>query len=202
MSLFEVSILLITIFLAVTIVWTTMRVGISPMPSSAHAYQAMLKLTEDTGKGPIYDLGSGWGTLVIRMAIKFPKRQVVGYELSLLPYLVSLSVKRLMKLENLNLYRKDFMKADLSAASVLVCYLYPGAMSELDHLIEERTQQTTPPSSVNRHDLKHQRCKPDFVISNNFALPSRVPESLIRLDDIYRSPVYRYDLSLPVKHTD
>lgn len=202
MSLLEICILLITLFLAITIVWTTMRVGISPMPSSAHAYQAMLKLTEDTGKGPIYDLGSGWGTLVVRMAIKFPKRQVVGYELSLLPYLMSLSVKRLMRLDNLNLYRQDFMKADLSAASILVCYLYPEAMAELDHLIEKRPHQSTPLSSVNRHALKHQRCKPDFVISNNFALPSRVPESLIRLNDLYRSPVYRYDLSLPVKQTD
>jgi len=205
MSLFEIGILLITLFLAMTIVWTTLHVGISPMPSSEKAYQAMLKLTEGTGNGPIYDLGSGWGSLVIRMATTFPKRKVVGYELSLLPYLVSLSVKRLMRLDNLNLYRQDFMKADLSGASVLLCYLYPGGMSKLDLLIDTQSKtesgaSTSCHSKVYSEHLSNDTthfnfgCKPDFVISNNFALPSRKAEKEIRLNDLYRSPIFRYKL--------
>lgn len=205
MSLFEIGILLITLFLAMTIVWTTMHVGISPMPSSEKAYRAMLKLTQDTGDGPIYDLGSGWGTLVIRMAIKFPKRQIVGYELSLLPYLVSLSVKRLMRLENLNLYRQDFIMADLSGASVLLCYLYPDGMSKLALLIDAQSKDKLSRSTSSHRQSNskylssdtphfHNRCKPEFVISNNFALPSRKAEKEIRLDDLYRSPIFRYKL--------
>ncbi|ABV36790.1 conserved hypothetical protein [Shewanella sediminis HAW-EB3] len=192
-----------------TIVWTTIRVGISPMPSSTKAYRAMIKLTEHTGDGPIYDLGSGWGSLVIRMATKFPKRQVVGYELSLLPYLVSLSVKRLMRLDNLNLYRQDFMKADLSGASVLLCYLYPDGMSKLDLLIDTQSKKDlcTSTSSLSKVNSKHLfsdtphfhcGCNPDFVISNNFALPSRKAEKEVRLDDLYRSPIFRYKLDQSV----
>ncbi|WP_299794931.1 class I SAM-dependent methyltransferase [uncultured Shewanella sp.] len=183
MSLLEISILLLTLFLLITIVWTTFRVGISPMPSSAKAYHAISRLLDDTGKGAIYDLGSGWGTLVIRIAKSHPERQVIGYELSLFPYLMSRLVKRLMGLKNLKLYRQDFLRADLNEASVLVCYLYPDAMCKLAQLIEHQT-----------HNLK-----PDFVISNNFALPYCKPDRLIRINDLYRSPVYRYDLSLPPK---
>lgn len=205
MSLFEIGILLITLFLAMTIVWTTMRVGISPMPSSEKAYRAMLKLTEDTGDGPIYDLGSGWGTLVIRMAIKHPKRKVIGYELSLLPYLISLLIKSFTRVNNLTLYRQDFMKADLSEASVLLCYLYPDGMSKLDILIDAPSKKTSCTSTsnlskVNTNHLSsdtahfHCGCNPDFVISNNFALPSLKAEKEIRLDDLYRSPIFRYKL--------
>jgi hypothetical protein len=34
-----------------------------------------------------------------------------------------------------------------------------------------------------------------YVISNNFALPSRQAEKTIRLDDLYQSPVYRYRIA-------
>jgi len=183
------------------------------MPSSEKAYRAMIKLTEGTGDGPIYDLGSGWGSLVIRMASKFPNRLVVGYELSLLPYLVSLLVKRLMRLENLNLYRQDFMKADLSGASVLLCYLYPAGMSKLDLLIDAQSKKelnasTSSHSKSNAKQLSNDTpylpsgCKPKFVISNNFALPSRKAEKEIRLNDLYRSPIFRYRLDLTINQID
>ncbi len=213
MSLFEIGILLITLFLAMTIVWTTMRVGISPMPSSAKAYRAMIKLTEDTGDGAIYDLGSGWGTLVVRMAIKHPKRKIIGYEISLLPHLISLLIKYLLRIDNLTLYRQDFMKVDLSGASVLLCYLYPDGMSKLAALIDapSKGESCSPTTALHNKvnskqlssDTTHSQseCHPDFIISNNFALPSLKAEQEIRLDDIYRSPIYRYKLKPSVDPT-
>ncbi|NRD74810.1 class I SAM-dependent methyltransferase [Shewanella sp. VB17] len=209
MSVFEMSILLIATFLAMTIVWTTLRVGISPMPSSAKAYRAMLTLTEDTGDGAIYDLGSGWGTLVIRMAIKYPKRKIIGYEISLLPYLVSVLIKFILRVDNLTLYRQDFMKVDLSGASVLLCYLYPDGMSKLASLIhvpaknESCSSSVSAASQLDPKPLSHMSdaqcgCHPDFIISNNFAFPSLKAEQDIRLDDIYSSPIYRYKLKSSV----
>ena len=91
-----------------SIVFSTIKIGISPMPSSRKAYQAMLALTDETGTGPIYDLGSGWGSLVIRLAIKNPDRQIVGYELSLFPWLITKIITRVLGLRNLAVYREDF----------------------------------------------------------------------------------------------
>ena len=47
---------------------TSIRVGITPMPSSQKAYRAILALTDSQGDGPIVDLGSGWGTVVNALA--------------------------------------------------------------------------------------------------------------------------------------
>ena len=155
--------------------------GISPMPSSSKARRAVMQLIEiagaegAAGNGAIVDLGSGWGSLVIRLARKYPDRQVVGYELSVIPWFVSLCVAKCLGLDNLKLYRRDFLKADLSKASVLVCYLFPGGMAALEGKLQG--------------ELAEGRC---CLISNNFALPSVEAERVVRVDDFYRSPVYFY----------
>ncbi len=144
------------------------------MPSSHKAYNAMMTLAEETGTGTVVDLGSGWGNFVIRMAKQYPQRQVIGYELSLLPWLCSNLLKKVFSLQNLTLYRQDFYKAELCKKSVLVCYLFPEAMEKIKHKL--LTEQ---------HQI-------DFLISNNFALPSSKPEKVLKLNDFYHSPIYLY----------
>jgi 16S rRNA A1518/A1519 N6-dimethyltransferase RsmA/KsgA/DIM1 with predicted DNA glycosylase/AP lyase activity len=151
--------------------------GISPMPSSSKAYNTMMKLVEDTGTGTIIDLGSGWGSFIIRIAKRNPQRQAIGYELSLLPWLTSILLKKLLGLQNLTLYRQDFLNVNLSDASVLVCYLYPQAMEKIkDKLLLERPNI-------------------DFLISNNFALPTWKSHKVVTLNDFYQSPIYLYKIN-------
>lgn len=136
----------------------------------------MMTLVDETGTGPIIDLGSGWGNFVIRIAKNNPQRQVVGYELSLLPWLTSTFLKKIIGLKNLTLYRENFYHINLPTASVLVCYLYPEAMREI------------------KNKLILDKPKIDFLISNNFALPSSQPYKTIPLDDFYQSPIYLYKI--------
>ena len=91
----------------------------------------MMKFVDETGTGSIIDLGSGWGNFVIRIAKRNPQRQIVGYELSLLPWLTSTLLKKVLGIKNLTLHRQNFYNANLSGASVLVCYLYPEAMDRI-----------------------------------------------------------------------
>jgi len=147
------------------------------MPSSNKAYNTMMKLAEETGSGAIVDFGSGWGNFVIPMAKKYPQRQIIGYELSLLPWLISTLLKKVLGLKNLTIYRQDFYKADLCKASVLVCYLFPKAMEKIKQKLLKEQHQV------------------NFLISNNFALPSSEPYKVMQLDDFYRSPVYLYKIS-------
>lgn len=146
------------------------------MPSSKKAYQTIVMLVGETGTGPIYDLGSGWGSLVIRLAKTYPERQVVGYELSFFPYLVSKIIKRILRLNNLALYREDFLKVDLKDASVLTCYLIPALMNKI------------------KHKIKHESGELHFIISNNFSLPTYQASKVIQLNDFYKSPVYLYQI--------
>jgi len=147
------------------------------MPSSNKAYLAMMQLVDETGTGNIVDLGSGWGNFVIRIAKRYPQRQIVGYELSFLPWLMSTFLKKVLGLKNLTLHRQNFYQADLSKTSVLVCYLFPKAMEKISHKLQVEQ------SNVN------------FVISNNFALPSWQASKTIQLNDFYKSPVYLYKIS-------
>jgi tRNA G46 methylase TrmB len=146
------------------------------MPSSNKASNAMMKLAKETGSGTIIDLGSGWGSFIIPMAKRYPQRQLVGYELSLLPWFYSCLLKKVLGLKNITLYRQNFYQADLTNADIIVCYLFPDAMTKIKKkLLSEQ------------HKIK-------FIISNNFALPSYKPNKVIILDDFYRTPIYLYKL--------
>ncbi|WP_243431784.1 class I SAM-dependent methyltransferase [Aliamphritea spongicola] len=147
------------------------------MPSSKKARQAVLQLSADTGTGPVYELGSGWGNLLIPLARQYPERKIVGYELSLVPWLTTLILIKLLRLKNVELHRQNFLKADLSEASVLLCYLFPEGMQAI----------------ADRLAAGHMT--PQYLISNNFSLPSHHPVNVLHLTDFYKSPVYLYKVS-------
>ena len=174
--IFDFLLLIIAIFITGSLIYCTLKLGISPMPSSSKAYDTMMKLVDETGSGSIIDLGSGWGNFVIRIAKKNPHRQVIGYELSLLPWITSTLLKKALGLENLALYRQNFYNVNLSNASVLVCYLYPEAMEKI------------------KNKLLLEQPKVDFLISNNFALPTWQSYKVVTIDDFYKSPIYLYKI--------
>ena len=174
MVLLNLMLLVFVLLAGMSIVWTTLQTDISPMMSSGKACQAMLASIDRPVNGPLIDLGSGWGTLVIALARKYPRQQVIGYELSWFPWLVSIILKYSLRLNNLTLYRKDFKKAELSNASILFCYLFPGGMVAL------------------HEKLKRELSNEILIVSNTFALPSCQPTKVIRLKDIYQTPIYVY----------
>ena len=176
MIIFDVLLLTSMALIAASLIYSTLKLGISPMPSSRKAYNTMLKLVDGTGNGAVIDLGSGWGHFVIRIARSSPQRQVIGYELSVLPWLTSIVLKKALGLKNLTLYRKNFYHEKLPDASVLVCYLYPEAMSKI------------------KHKFLLEKPKVDFLISNNFAVSSWQANKVIQLDDFYKSPIYFYQI--------
>jgi len=177
LPLLDLFLLALTLVAGATIVWSTLKVGISPMPSSHKARTAMFQLADETGEGPIYDLGSGWGHLVIRLAKRYPQRQIVAYELSMLPWLTTLVLKRMLGLSNLTIHRENFLSADLSGASVLMCYLHPPTMKAIKTKLDQEVGGA------------------HYLISHNFALPSHQELKVVRLNDFYQSPVYLYRLN-------
>lgn len=162
-----------SIFCMVSILVGVLRTGISPMPSSGPAVKQLLSFVP-AGEGAIYELGSAWGGLGLALARAYPQRSVVCYEISMLPWLVSVLRARLAGATNLTIRRQDFLQADLAAAQVVVCYLYPGGMSRL------------------RPKLERELAGGTVLLSNTFALAGWQPEAVVKLEDRYRTPVYRY----------
>lgn len=175
MSTIEFSILAFTFLICLSIVWHSLWAGITPVPSSGKARQAILSAAEQAPEGAIVELGSGWGQLALALATAYPRRQVIGYEISLVPWLVSLLLKKIYRAQNLKLLRKDFLRTELPQAALLICYLYPGGMAKLARKLKAE------PSA-------------QMLISNTFALPGDTPMRTIRLNDLFKSPIYVYRL--------
>ena len=73
-------------------------------------------------------------------------------------------------LPNLRLQRRNFWKEPLSDAGLIVCYLFPKAMTRLkDHI---------PPDTL--------------VLSHTFAIPGWQPIATLVADDLYKTPIYLY----------
>lgn len=175
--LFSLLLFVLLLWILGSIVVWSIRNGISPMPTSLKAKRKLLHCIPVELQGPVYELGSGWGTLAIPIAQKLPKCQVVGYETSPVPFFVSMVRKRLSHLNNLTLHKKDFFKESIDDAALVVCYLYPGAMRKL----KKKFQNELKPGTL--------------VISNTFAIPGWVPEKVVEVEDLYKTKIYIYRLT-------
>ena len=141
------------------------------MPSSPVASDAVLSLAKPLREGPIYELGSGWGGLAIRLARANPERMITGYEISMIPYLFSSLAIRWSGLKNIELRRQDFLRQDLSDAALVVCYLFPRGMTQLADKLDGQSL---------------------VVVSNTFAMPGWQPDEQRTLADRHRTRIYRY----------
>ena len=174
MAIWEFTVFMVGLVVVGAILVGTLRSGISPMPSSGKAQRAMLSLIPQSVTGPVYELGSGWGQLALAAAKQLKNVRVIGYESSLFPWMFSLVLRAFKGKSQIEFRWADFRKRDFSDAQLVLCYLYPGAMSHL----AERLQKELKPGSV--------------IISNTFRLPGWEPEKVVELDDMHKTQIYRY----------
>jgi len=147
---------------------------ISPMPTLGKAKWTMLEAMPKDIHGNIVDLGSGWGSLIIPLAKKFPHCSIIGYEISPIPWAFSFLLTKILRLKNVKVYRKDFFSVKLHDFSLVVCYLYPDAMKQLKNKLES---ELTPGS---------------WVVSNTFSVPGWTPEKVLDSGDLYHNKIYVY----------
>lgn len=77
----------------------------------------------------IIDLGSGSGQLSWRIAKLMPEAEIIGIEISFIPWLRSVLRQRLFGPKNLSYQRIDFWPYDISSAHAVITYL-PGTIME------------------------------------------------------------------------
>lgn len=144
----------ILILAVISIVYYGIRLGITPMPSSRKAVRKIVSLIPEGTNGEIVDLGAGWGSLAYPIAKRFPDAEIVGYELSPVPWGYSRLKGLVIRRKNLTLRRRNVFEADLREADVVVVYLHPAAMRKLQKKFEEELRPGT------------------LVISNTFVVPT------------------------------
>jgi len=174
MDAFDAIVAGLAVTALISIVVTSLRVGISPMPSSRKAQKAIISAIPPNTQGLIFDLGSGWGNVIFPLARSFPLATIRGVELSLVPWAVSRIGASLFGSSNLDIQRGNFQDISLDDAEVVVCYLFPGGMTSLKTKFEEELKPNT------------------LIVSNTFRLAGWEPEEIITLNDIPQTPIYRY----------
>ena len=71
--------------------------------------------------GVVVELGSGWGTLALGFARRFPNCRVTAFENSPVPYLFSRFLQSVIPVTNLAIERRDFYGISLTDADVVIC---------------------------------------------------------------------------------
>jgi SAM-dependent methyltransferase len=120
----------------------------------------MLELAQVGPEDLLYDLGSGDGRIVITAAKRYGAK-AVGFEID--PALVTHSQRSIKEAGVAHLAEirdEDIRTVDLSPATVVTMYLYPGANLRLRTAI---TRQLKPGSRVVSHDFSMGDWQPDRV---------------------------------------
>lgn len=177
---------------ALSIVWCSLRLGITPTPSAKPAQQAILQLlAQEKPQHPapdqpeiLYELGAGWGSLAFPIAQAYPGWEIRALEASPVPWLWMKLRYWLTPHPKLHIHRRNFFDTSLDDASFVVCYLYTGAMKRLRHKFE---QECTPGT---------------LVLTHTFSIPGWEAERVITLKDLYRSRVYLYRVPAPTEYQE
>lgn len=121
--------LVVTLAVAGTAAWAGWRAA-PYVPTRSADVERMLRLAAVQPGEVVYDLGAGDGRFVLAAAQR--GAQAVGFEISVLPFLVAwLRTRSQRSPSRAQIRWQDFFHQDFSRADVIVCFLTPGAMAQL-----------------------------------------------------------------------
>jgi protein-L-isoaspartate O-methyltransferase len=172
----ETLVITVTLVLAALIVWDSVRIGAPPLPSSPAMQAAMLSLLPEAKHCVALEVGAGWGGLAVAMARSRPTWDVTAVEQARVPYAFCRLRQRLFGPSNLTVVYGNGLEALFENADVVTCYLLPETML----LLRDRLETTGRPGGV--------------LVSAAFGMRGWAAEKTIRLEDLYRTEVFRYRL--------
>jgi len=146
---FSLLALLIVLALCLSLLVFQGMTGVPPLSSNAAEAADVVALLRQAGladQAIIYELGCGWGSLVIALARAFPHAQIRGIEMSPFPYWVARL--RTRNTPNVLLHRGNFYDRDLTDAQAVTCYLMIKSMPKLAGFLDRMLQPGTPVVSL------------------------------------------------------
>jgi len=142
------------------------------VPSSKRVIKHIAKLANIKKNDQVYDLGSGDGRFLFE-AEQYTDKELIGYEQALLPYCLT-KIKNLFRKSNIRIHMKNFMKANLSNADLIYCYLGPETMTEIGEKVQKECRKGT------------------RIYSNTFSIQNMTPEKVWPKDKKKRLPTIYY----------
>ncbi|WP_323990537.1 class I SAM-dependent methyltransferase [Nguyenibacter sp. L1] len=146
---FSIAALLIVSGLCLSLLLFQGITGVPPLSSRSVEAADVVALLKEAGLAEhaiVYELGSGWGALVIALARAFPTARIRGIEMSPLPYWIARL--RTRNLPNVSLWRGNFYDCDLTDAAGVTCYLMIQPMPKLAGFLDRMLAPGTPVVSL------------------------------------------------------
>jgi SAM-dependent methyltransferase len=150
----------------------TFRTQVPYYPSSKSTWYGVESALPKDRPLYIIDIGSGLGGLVLHLAKRYSDCQVVGVELSWLPWFFSW-VRGHLSQSKAHFLRVDYMTLDLSQFDVVFAYLSPAAMPALWHKVRAEMR----PGAI--------------LLSNEFVVPEHPADITIQTEQM-RTPLYAW----------
>ncbi len=155
-----IIVLVFVLVAAVTTAWAGWRAA-PFVPTRTKDVERMLDLAELKDGEAVYDLGAGDGRLLIAATRRQPKVRAVGFELSVLFWLVGwLRIMLSRDRHRIQFRLQDFFHQSLAQADVVVCFLTPAAMRKLEPKFR---QELRPGSRIISAVFPMPNWKPDLV---------------------------------------
>lgn len=173
----SVSLAAVVLLLVLLIVAASIRNGITPMPTSRLVRRmVMQQIGLPADRSEIVEAGSGFGTLALQLARRFPMCRITGIENSIVPLLISRLLGRFNRMprSRLEFRRGDLFEQAYETSDLVVCYLHPAAMRRLGPILRQRAKEGSK------------------IVSVFFAFDDWEPESVEVCGDMYRTKVYVY----------
>ncbi len=144
------------------------------VPAFNRDMHRIIKLADVKENDVVYDLGCGDGRVLVALANNTPAKRLVGFEISVLPYLwtkARIIFRGLTR--RVDVEFSDFLKRDLGQASVIFCFLTPMAMKKLAPKFHAELKKGT------------------RIISYSFSIPGFTPETVDKPEP-NRMTIYYY----------
>ena len=155
MSLFLISTILYITFLLFLVIALVMFfisnikssvAGAPFVPMNSKVVPRLLEFGGLSGDDNFYDLGCGDGRVLVSAANDFHVSMAIGYDLALVPYLLSRwRVSWSGFSERVLVFRRNFMEGDYKTATFVYLYLFPKVV---DHLAGKLAKELRPGTRV------------------------------------------------------
>lgn len=165
------------LLVGISAILSMMRLRVVPLPSSPIAVKKLIEeLKEKTGD--ITEIGSGYGYMLFNLAKAFPERQIVGIEISFIPFLFSSIIRILGRFKNVRIYYGDAFKIIPKKnikVDIAIAYLITG--NKINKSLEE---------------LYYNRIS-KLLILNTYPLKNIPATRVTPRLDIFKSSLYFYE---------
>lgn len=93
------------LLIGISAILSLMMIRIPPIPSSPSVVRAIIgEIKKTPSSCSVTELGSGYGYMLFRLAKAFPERQIIGIEISFVPFLFSSVIRILGRFKNVRIF--------------------------------------------------------------------------------------------------